>query len=31
MPTSDYEELFMTKDEFDAFEALDPFFEVVME
>src|ERR1700740_2110885 len=31
MPLSDAEELFMRKAEHEAFEALDPFFEVVME
>jgi ketosteroid isomerase-like protein len=31
MSTSDAEELFMTKAQYEAFEALNPFFEVVME
>jgi len=31
MPTTDAEELFMTKAHYEVFEALDPFFEVVME
>src|ERR1700687_969502 len=31
MPTSGAEELFMTKAQYEAFEALNPFFEVVME
>jgi hypothetical protein len=31
MPPSDAEELFMTKAQYEVFEALNPFFEVVME
>jgi ketosteroid isomerase-like protein len=31
MPTSDAEELFMTKAQYEVFEALNPFFKVVME
>ena len=31
MPTSGAEELFMTKAQYEVFEALNPFFEVVME